>query len=71
MKVITQKHMKSAIDRLAELLKEDGATQSMTVEEWLDVAQPRPAQFPNSLPALEVLVLLGLGDERVPAVELG
>jgi hypothetical protein len=71
MKVITQKHLNSAIERVAELLKVDGATQSMTVQEWLDVAQPRPAQFPSSLPALEMLALLGLGDEKVPAAGLG
>jgi hypothetical protein len=67
MKVITQKQMKSAIECLAGRLKEDGATQTMTVQEWLDVAQFRPAQFPCSLPALEILGLLGFGDEMVRA----
>jgi len=71
MKVITQKQLKLAIERVAGLLKEDGATQSMTVQEWLDVAQFRPAQFPCSLPALEVLGLLGFGDQMVQAEALG
>ena len=71
MKVITQKQMKLAIERVAGLLKEDGATQTMTVQEWLDIAQFRPAQFPCSLPALEILGLLGLGDEMVQAETFG
>jgi hypothetical protein len=71
MKVITQKQMNSAIEHLAGLLKEDGATQTMTVQEWLDVAQFRPAQFPCSLPALEILGLLGFGDQMVQAESVG
>jgi hypothetical protein len=71
MKVITQKHLKSAIAHVAELLKRDGAIQTLTVQEWLDAAQFRPAQFPSSLPALEILGLLGLGDELVQAEALG
>ena len=63
--------MNSAIEHLAGLLKEDGATQTMTVQEWLDVAQFRPAQFPCSLPALEMLGLLGFGDQMVQAEKVG
>ena len=65
MKVITHKQMKLAIEHLAELLKRDGASQILTVQEWLDAAQPQPGQFPSSLPALEILGLLGFGDEVV------
>jgi hypothetical protein len=65
MKVITHKQMKLAIEHLAELLRRDGASQTLTVQEWLDAAQPTPGQFPSSLPALEVLGLLGFGDEVV------
>jgi hypothetical protein len=64
MKVITHKQMKLATEHLAELLKRDGA-QTLTVQEWLDAAQPQPGQFPSSLPALEILGLLGFGDEVV------
>lgn len=65
MKVITHKQMKLATEHLAELLKRDGASQILTVQEWLDAAQPAPGQFPSSLPALEILGLLGFGDEMV------
>jgi hypothetical protein len=65
MKVITHKQMDLAIEHLAGLLKKDGASQTLTVQEWLDAAQFRPAQFPSSLPALEILGLLGFGDEMV------
>jgi hypothetical protein len=65
MKVITQKHLQLAVEHLAGLLKRDGATQTLTVQEWLDVAQFKPAQFPSSLPALEILGLLGFGGEVV------
>jgi hypothetical protein len=41
------------------------------VQEWLDVAQLHQAQFPSSLPALEILALLGLGNEMVEAKEPG
>ena len=57
--------MKLAIEYLAELLKRDGASETHTVQEWLDAAQPQPGQFPSSLPALEILGLLGFGDEVV------
>ena len=67
MKVLTQKQSKSAIEHVAGLLKEDGETQTMTVQEWLDIAQFRPAQFVRSLPALEILGLLGFGDVMVKA----
>ena len=65
MKVITHKQMKLAIEHLAELLKRDGASQTLTVQEWLDAAQFHPAEFQSSLPALEILGLLGFGDELV------
>ena len=65
MKVITHKQKKLALEHLAELLKRDGASQTLTVQEWLDAAQPQPGQFPCSLPALEILGLLGFGDEVV------
>jgi hypothetical protein len=41
------------------------------VQEWLDIAQLHPAQFPSSLPALEILGLLGFGDTLVQAEEPG
>ena len=65
MKVITHKQLKLAMERVSGLLKEDGETQTLTVQEWLDVAESRPAQFAHSLPALEILGLLGFGDETV------
>jgi len=71
MKVVTQKHTQLAVEHLAGLLKRDGATQTLTVQEWLDVAQFKPAQFPCSLPALEVLGLLGFGGEMVRPQALG
>jgi hypothetical protein len=71
MKVVTHKHTKSAIKHLAELLKRDGAEETKTVQEWLDVAQLRPAQFRSSLPALEILGLLGFRDEMVMPEALG
>jgi hypothetical protein len=43
MKVITHKQMKLAMEHLAELLKRDGASQTLTVQEWLDAAQFHPA----------------------------
>ena len=67
MKIISQKQRELAMGRLAELLKQDGGMQTQTVQEWLDIAQLRPAQFPSSLPALEVLGLLGFGDVLVQA----
>jgi len=71
MKVITHKQMKLAIEHLAELLKRDGASQTLTVQEWLDAAQFHPAEFQSSLPALEILGLLGFGDELVRPATLG
>ena len=63
--------MKLAIEYLAELLKRDGASETHTVQEWLDAAQPQPGVFPSSLPALEILGLLGFGDEVVQAETSG
>jgi hypothetical protein len=71
MKIISQKQRELAMGHLAELLKQDGGTQTQTVQEWLDIAQLRPAQFPSSLPALEVLGLLGFGDVLVQAEKPG
>lgn len=71
MKVISQKQKKLAMEHVAGLLKQDAATQTLTVQQWLDVAQPRPGQFTSSLPALEILGLLGFGDELVRAEALG
>ena len=71
MKVISQKQTKLAIEHIAELLKKDGANQTLTVNEWLDVAEVRPAQFNSSAGALQVLGLLGFGDEIVPAQPVG
>lgn len=71
MKIITQKQTNMAIEHVAGLLKRDGAMQTLTVQEWLDAAQFRPAQFPSSLPALEILGLLGLGDTLVQPRALG
>ena len=56
---------------LADLLKRDGSLQSLTVQEWLDTAQLHPAQFQSSLPALEILGLLGFGDAVVQAQKPG
>ena len=71
MKIITQKQRELATGYVADLLKLDGAIQTMTVQEWLDVAQLQPAQFPSSLPALEILGLLGFGDVMVQAAKPG
>jgi hypothetical protein len=71
MKVITHKQSEQAIDHVAELLKQDGGMQTQTVQEWLDVAQLRPAQFPSALPALEILGLLGFGSTLVQAQKPG
>ena len=65
MKIITQKQLALAKAHLAELLKRDGAAQTLTVQQWLDAAQYRPAQFASSLSALEILDLLGFGEEMV------
>ena len=71
MKIVTQKQLHLAIEHVTGLLKKDGAAQTLTVQEWLDAAQFRPAQFPSSLPALEILNLLGFGDELLQAQQLG
>jgi len=63
--------MKLAIEHIAGLLKKDGASQTLTVQEWLDAAEFRPAEFSSSLPALEILGLLGFGDELVRPATLG
>ena len=65
MKIITRKRLELAKAHLAALLKKDGASQTCTVQQWLDAAQYRPAQFASSLSALEILDLLGFGDELV------
>ena len=71
MKVVTHKQLAAAIDYVAELLKRDGAIQTQTVQEWLDAAQFHPAQYQSCLPALEVLALLGFGNEMIQAKSLG
>ena len=65
MKIISQRQKESTLDHLADLLKRDGWAQTKTVEQWLDDAELRPAQFQGSLSALEVLNLLGFGTELV------
>ncbi len=70
MKIITAKQRESAMDHLAELLKRDGWIQTRTVQQWLDDAEMRPAQFQSSLPALQVLNLLGFENELVQAREV-
>ena len=65
MKVITHKQMKLATEHLAELLKRDGASQTLTVQEWLECCPASTGRVPSSLPALEILGLLGFGDEVV------
>jgi hypothetical protein len=67
MKVISQKQTKMAIDHIAGVLNKEGANQTLTVQEWLDVAETRPAQFMSSLSGLEVLGLLGFGDQLIRA----
>ncbi len=69
MKIISQKQRESALDYLADLLKRDGWVQTMTVEQWLDDAESRPAQFQSSLSALQLLNLLGFGAELVRVQE--
>ena len=70
MKIISQKQKESALDHVADLLKRDGWVQTRTVEQWLDDAELRPAQFQSSLAALQVLNLLGLGAELVQVREV-
>ncbi len=67
MKIISQKQGELAIEYVAEMLKRDGGLQTQTVQEWLDIAQLHPAQYPSSLPALEILGLLGFGGAMVHA----
>lgn len=55
------------MEHIAELLKRDGWNQTQTVQQWLDDADLRPAQFQSSRSALEILVLLGFGDELLKA----
>jgi hypothetical protein len=71
MKVITQKQTKLAMEHIAGLLQKDGANQTLTVQEWLDVAELRPAQFRSSAAGLEILGLLGFGGEVVRAEPAG
>ena len=71
MKIISEKQKKLAIGHVAELLKTDGQIQTRTVQQWLDGAELHPSQFQCSLPTLQVLGLLGFGDELVSAKELG
>ena len=70
MKIISQRQRALAMDHLAELLKRDGWIQTKTVEQWLDDAELHPAQFQNSLPALEILSKLGFENEMVQTPEL-
>ncbi len=65
MKIISQKQRESALDLTGELLKRDGWTQTRTVDEWLDDAEMRPAQYQCSLPALQVMTCLGFGAEVI------
>jgi hypothetical protein len=67
MKIISHKQREQAMHHVAELLKRDGWTETMTVQQWLDHAEYRPAQFQASMQALEVLGLLGFGEEQVRA----
>ena len=68
MKVITKKQTELAIDHVAALLKRDGWIQTRTVQQWLDDAEYKPAQFQSSLQALEVLGLLGFSDDLVQGI---
>jgi hypothetical protein len=67
MKIITHKQRELAMNHVAELLKKDGWSETMTVQQWLDHAEYRPAQFQSSMQALEVLGLLGFGEDQVRA----
>lgn len=70
MKIITQKQREAAVDLTAELLKRDGWVQTKTVEQWLDEAEMKPAQFQSSLGALQVLQTLGFDNDVVCAHEM-
>jgi len=70
MKIVSQKQRLAAMEHLADLLKRDGWAQTKTIEQWLDEAELRPAQFQSSLYALQVMNLLGFGAELVEVGEL-
>ena len=65
MKVITHKQPELAKAHFAGLLKKDGAAETLPVQQWLNVAQYRPAQFASSESAMGILDLLGFGEEMV------
>lgn len=67
MKIISHNQKEQALQHAAELLKRDGWNQTQTVQQWLDDADLRPAQFQSSHSALEILGLLGFGDELLRA----
>jgi len=69
MKIISQKQRELALEFAAELLKGDGWVQTKTVQQWIDDAELHPARFQSSLPALQILALLGFEDELVLARE--
>jgi len=70
MKIISHKQKELAMDHLGELLKRDGWIQTKTVQQWLDDAELQPAQFQSSLPALEILGLLGFENDLVSVREV-
>lgn len=70
MKLISQKQKEQAIAHVADLLAKDGFHQTQTIQQWLDDAEMRPAQFGCSLPALQILGILGFGEELVKAKQL-
>jgi hypothetical protein len=70
MKIISAKQRELAMDHLGELLKRDGWVQTKTVQQWLDSAELQPAQFQSSLPALQILSLLGFENELVHGNQL-
>lgn len=65
MKIISPKQRELALEFAAELLKRDGWVQTRTVQQWIDDAELHPARFEGSLPALQILALLGFEDELV------
>jgi hypothetical protein len=70
MKIVSQKQRLAALEQVAEFLKRDGWAQTKTIEQWLDEAELHPAQFQSSLPALQVMNLLGFGQELVEVGEV-
>jgi len=70
MKLVSQKQRELALHYAADLLKKDGWMQTKTIQEWLDDAEFHPAQFQSSLPALEVLGLLGFESELVRCAQV-